>query len=84
MTNIVSVSDARNNLPNLVSKVKKNMDRVIITVHGQPAATLVSSEELESLEETAEILSIPGALKSIKKGMEQIKRGQFVKLADLK
>lgn len=84
MTNIVSVSDARANLPKLVSKVSKNMDRVVITVHGQPAATLVSPEELESIEETAEILSIPGALKSIKKGMEQIKRGQFVKLSDLK
>lgn len=84
MSNVISVSDARNNLPNLVARVKKNMDRVIITVHGQPAATLLSAEELESLEETAEILSIPGSLKSIKKGMEQIKKGQFVKLSDLK
>lgn len=80
MTNIVSVSDARNNLPKLVKKVNKNIDRVIITVHGQPAATLVSQEELESLEETAEVLAIPGALKSIKKGMAQIKSGQFVRL----
>lgn len=60
------------------------MDRIVITVKGQPKATLISAEELESLEETAEILSIPGALKSIKKGQEQIKRGEFVLLSDLK
>lgn len=60
------------------------MERIVITVNGQPKATLVSQEELESIEETAEILAIPGALKSIKEGMRQIKQGKFVKLSDLK
>ena len=84
MTNIVSVSDARNNLPNLIAKVRENMDRVIITVHGQPAATIVSAEELESLEETAEILAIPGAKKSIEEGLKQAKRGEGIPLIQLK
>ncbi len=83
MSNFVSISDARENLTSLVDKVNKNMDRITITVHGQPAATLISNEELESILETAEILAIPGALKSIKKGREQIKKGQFVELEDL-
>ena len=83
MTNLISISAARANLPDIIDKVDKNMDRVIITVNGQPKATLISSDELESLEETAEILAIPGALKSIKKGQEQIKKGQFIKLSDL-
>ncbi|MBI2599539.1 type II toxin-antitoxin system Phd/YefM family antitoxin [Candidatus Daviesbacteria bacterium] len=84
MTNIVSISDARAELPKLVDKVDKNMDRVVITVNGKPKATLISAEELESIEETAEIMAIPGALKSIKRGVAQIKKGQFVKLSDLK
>lgn len=84
MTNLMSISNVRGQLPNLVSRVSKYMDRVVITVRGQPKATLISAEELESLEETAEILAIPGALKSIKKGQEQIKRGKFVLLSDLK
>ncbi|KKQ38687.1 MAG: hypothetical protein US55_C0002G0023, partial [Candidatus Levybacteria bacterium GW2011_GWC2_37_7] len=53
MTNLISISDARQQLPNLVAKVNKYLDRVIITVKGQPKATLISAEELESLEETA-------------------------------
>lgn len=80
----MSISDVRQQLPNLVSKVNKYMDRVVITVKGQPKAALISAEELESLEETAEILAIPGALKSIKKGQEQIKKGDYVLLSDLK
>ncbi len=84
MSNLISISSARANLPDLVDKVDKNMDRVIITVNGQPKATLISAEELESLEETAEILSIPGALEEIKEGQKQIRKGQFVKLSDLK
>ena len=84
MSDFMTISDARATLPDLVNKVSKNMDRVTITVNGKPKAVVMSPEELESLEETAEILAIPGALESIKKGKEQIKKGQFVKLADLK
>lgn len=83
MTNVVAISDARANLPDLVNRVHKNLDRVVITINGQPKAVLISEEELESLEETAEILAIPEALKSIKKGEKQIKEGKFVRLEDI-
>lgn len=83
MNNLIAISDARANLPKLVNKVNKNLDRVTITINGQPKAVLVSEEELASLEETAEILSIPGALESIKEGTEQIKKGKFIRLKDL-
>ena len=79
----MSISDVREQLPNLVAKVNKYMDRVIITVKGQPKATLISAEELESLEETAEILAIPGALERIKKGEQEIKKGKTILLEDL-
>jgi len=84
MTNLMSISDARQQLPNLVAKVNKYMDRVVITVKGQPKATLISAEELESLEETAEILSIPNIKKDLEKSRKQFKKGEFVYLSDLK
>ncbi len=59
------------------------MERVIITVNGKPKAVVLSPEELESLEETAEILAIPGAKQAIKKGINQIKKGQFVNIDKL-
>ena len=84
MSNLIPISDVRANLPDLVNKVSSNLDRVVITVNGQPKAILVSSEELESLEETAEILAIPGARKSIKEGLKQAKKGQGIPLSELK
>ena len=58
------------------------MDRVTITVNGKAKTVVLSPEELESLEETAKILAIPGALESIR-GKSKLKR-TIVKLADLK
>lgn len=83
MNTLISISDVRANLPELVTKVSDTMGRVIITVNGQPKATLVSAEELASLEETAEILSIPGAKESILRGLKQAKKGKGVLLSDL-
>lgn len=60
------------------------MERITITVNGKPKATIMSAEEMESLEETAEILAIPGARKSIREGMKQAKKGQGIPLSELK
>ena len=79
----MSISDVRSNLPELVTKVNDTLGRVTITVNGQPKAILVSAEELESLEETAEILSIPGAKKSIKQGLKEAKKDQGTPLSQL-
>lgn len=84
MSNFMTITDARANLPTLVDKVEKTMERVIITVKGKPKAVLLSPEELESLEETAEILAIPGAKESIKEGLKQAKRGEGIPLSELK
>jgi antitoxin YefM len=83
MSNVVAISDARANLPELVDKVSDNLDRFVITVNGQPKAVLVSEEELESLEETAEIMAIPGAKEAIDRGVEQAKKGEVRPLEDI-
>ena len=83
MSNLIPISDVRANLADLVNKINKNLDRVVITVNGQPKAILVSAEELESLEETAEILAIPGAKQSIKEGLKQAKKGRGIPLSNI-
>jgi len=83
MDKLISLSNARATFPEIIRKVSTTSDRVVITVNGQPKATLVNSEELEALEETAEVLSIPGAKDSIIKGLNQAKKGKGVLLSDL-
>lgn len=79
----MSISDVRANLPDLVTKISDAFGRVTITVNGRPKAILISSEELESLEETAEVMAIPGVKESVKEGLKQAKKGQVLPLSEL-
>jgi prevent-host-death family protein len=81
MTNTLSISAARASLPTIIDKVAQNLDRYLITVSGQPKAVVLSLEELESLEETAEILAIPGAKAAIQRGLLQAKKRRGLPLA---
>lgn len=81
---VIAISDLRANLPSLINRVSEKLERFIITVSGKPKAVVISPEELESLEETAEILATPGALKAIRKSSEQIRRGEYITLEELK
>lgn len=84
MTNIIPISNVRANLPKIVEEINKTDGRVIITVKGRAKAVILSSEELEAIEETAEIMAIPGALESIKRGERDAKKGKGIPLSELK
>ena len=78
MVNIISISAAREKLPTIINKVSEGLERFLITVNNQPKAVMLSLEELESLEETLEIMAIPGATKSIKRGLKEAKMGRGI------
>lgn len=80
----IAISDLRSNLPRIIDEVSTHMKRVIVSVSGKPKAVVLSLEELESLEETAYILSIPGAYEKIKQGEKEAKKGKGILLEDLK
>ncbi|HUW21214.1 MAG TPA: type II toxin-antitoxin system prevent-host-death family antitoxin [Candidatus Bathyarchaeia archaeon] len=79
----VAISNFRSNLPTFISQVEKKLKRFVVAVSGKPKAVVMSLEELESLEETAEVLSIPDALKSIKEARRQIRKGKYITLKKL-
>ena len=83
MTHLISISDVRANLPDLVDKVNKKLDRVTITINGKPKAVLVSTQELDFIEETLEILSNPKLMKDIRKAEKEIEEGKYVTLEEL-
>lgn len=78
----ISVSQARTKLFELLDEVK-DFKRVVITRYGKIQAVILNPEEVEEWEETQEILSIPGALKSIRKGQKEIRRGKYRSLRDV-
>lgn len=83
MTKFTTVTNARANLPELVKRVSRTMDRVVITVNGQPKVTLMSQEELASMEATMDVLSDSKLMKAIREGEEDIKKGKFITLEQL-
>ena len=60
------LADVKNRLSEVVDRVQREHDRVVITRHGKPAAVVVSLEDLESLEETLQILSDPVLMADIR------------------
>lgn len=79
----ISISTARANLPKIVEDAVKYLRRFTITVNGQPQAIVMSQQELDGIEETAEILAIPGALKDIRQGEKEIREGKGIPLEEI-
>jgi antitoxin YefM len=63
-----SLADAKDRLSELIKSVQETHERFVITKDGKPAVVLISVEDLESLEETLEILSDPKLVAAIRKG----------------
>ncbi len=66
MAEQLPLADVKNRLSEVVDRVQREHGRVVITKHGRPAAVVLSVEDLESLEETLEILSDPMVLADIR------------------
>jgi antitoxin YefM len=63
-----------------VDSVSATHERVVITRNGEPAAVLISPDDLESLEETIAILSDPEAMAQIEDSRIAIAEGNVVGL----
>jgi antitoxin YefM len=68
----MALKDVRDQLSTVVDKVEREHARVVITKHGRPAAIVLSMNDLESLEETVEVLSSPALIKQIRESLEEL------------
>lgn len=76
MSDILSLAEAKAHLSELVSRVDKQHDRVVVTVHGRPSAVMLSPEDLESLEETIAILADRETVKQLIASESELSRGE--------
>ena len=74
----VSVTEAKNKLLDLIRNLKARQEIVAITRDGVPAAVLLSMDQYEGLTETIELLSDPGAMRSLRKSLKQARAGKWV------
>ena len=84
MTEMLPLSDVKARLSELVDRVEREDDRIVLTRNGRPAAVLVSPDDLESLEETLAVLSNPELMAKIRAGERAAAEGDSVSLDDLR
>lgn len=73
---------ARDHLSELVDRVEREHDRVVITRNGRDAAVLISPEDLAQLEETLSVLGDPEALADIRDADAAYQRGEVLRGID--
>ena len=73
MVEQMALKDVKNHLSEVVDKVEREHKRVVITKHGRPAAVVVSVDDLESLEQTLDILSRPALIKQIRESLVELR-----------
>jgi antitoxin YefM len=73
---------ARDHLSELVDRVEREHDRVMITRNGRDAAVLISAVDLAELEETLSVLSDPDALADIREADAAYARDDVVRGVD--
>lgn len=57
MPETMSLAAVKARFSELVDRVERQQDRVIVTRNGKPAAVLISTDDLERLEETLAVMS---------------------------
>lgn len=70
------LGEVKNRLSEIVERVEREQDRVVITKHGRPAAVMLSVDDLESLEESLAVLSDPALMASLRAGLAEHDAGQ--------
>ncbi len=72
------LAEIKKRLSEVVDRVQHHHERVVLTRRGRAAAVLISPDDLESLEETLDILSQPEAVEEIRKAQAAIDTGEYV------
>ncbi len=73
---------ARDHLSEIVDRVEREHDRVVITRNGRDAAVLISAADLAELEETLSVLSDPAALADIREADAAYSSGEVLRGID--
>jgi antitoxin YefM len=77
----MSLADVKNRLSEVVDRLEREHGRVVITKHGHPAAVVISVEDLESLEETLDIMDSAALLGDIRESLAELGVGEAVVLS---
>ena len=74
MVTTLSMKQLRPMLPKVITQIDGRLDRYVVTKRGKPVVVMLSIDDYESLIETLEILADPQAMRSLRKGEEDLRK----------
>lgn len=82
MSEAIPFSQAKAHLSDLADRVEKEHERILVTRNGRPSFVLVSADDLDSLEETLDILRDGDLVESIRRSQREAAKGKRLRLRD--
>ena len=76
MSEAIPFTEVKAHLSELVDRVAREHDRVVVTRNGRPVAVLISPDELAGLEETLDLLSDDDARASLRRAEAEEEAGR--------
>lgn len=77
-----SLRNVKDRFSEFVDRVEHEHERVVVTRNGRPAAVLISPEDLDSLEETLELLGDQDAIRELAEAQGAVNAGDVVRGVD--
>ena len=75
-------SEVKAHLSEMADRVENQHDRILVTRNGRPSFILMSPDDLESLEETLDIMSDPELVESLRISRQEAAEGKHLPLPD--
>ena len=82
MSDTLPFSEVKAHLSELADRVEGQHDRILVTRNGRPSFVLMSPDDLESLEESLDILRDDELMKSLRKSRREASEGKRLRLRD--
>jgi len=84
VTEVLTLDVVQARFAELIDRVSREQDRIVVTRDGEATAVLISADDLEALEETLAILSDSQLLARVREGEQAAARGDVASLADVR
>ncbi len=82
MPDTIPFSEVKARLSEMADRVEHQHDRILVTRNGRPSFVLMSPDELESLEETLDIMSDPELVESLRTSIQEAAEGKHLPFPD--
>ncbi|MXW94522.1 MAG: type II toxin-antitoxin system Phd/YefM family antitoxin [Acidimicrobiaceae bacterium] len=82
MPDTIPFSEVKARLSEMADRVEHQHDRILVTRNGRPSFVLMSPDELESLEETLDIMSDPELVESLRTSIKEAAEGKHMPFPD--